>query len=111
MSFPRLHVSLRRSVMLRGKLYFNGDDCFLVWTMPRTAGCWGFALRRELQTAAGKRSNFVLDNRNGFDGDHSPPHSHKPSTEWPFQRYTWTDHGVSEGDTVSYTITPVIKTA
>jgi len=31
--------------------------------------------------------------------------------QWPFQRYTWTDHGVGHGDRVSYTISPVTKTA
>jgi hypothetical protein len=33
---------------------------------------------------------------------------HKSSVDWPFQRYTWTDHLVDERDTVSYKIYPVL---
>ena len=97
--------------MIRVRLYSNGDDCFLVWSMPPTPNCWGFALHRDLTTAGGKQFSGFLHNRIGFDGDDNPPHTHKPSTEWPFQRYTWTDHGVGQGDTVCYTISPVMKTA
>src|SRR5262249_12075517 len=35
----------------------------------------------------------------------------KPSTEWPFQRFSWTDHDVNTGDTVSYRIVPMIGKA
>jgi len=97
--------------MIQAKLYCNGDDCFLTWSMPHTQECWGFAIHRDLTTASGKKFSGFLENRTGFEGDDNPPNSHKPSTEWPFQRYTWTDHGVSQGDTVSYTISPVMKTA
>ncbi len=95
--------------MITAKLYTNGDDCFLAWSMPPTPDCWGFAIWRELKTAGGKVFNGYIHNRTGFEGENNPPNSHKPSTEWPFQRYNWTDHGVDEGDEVSYIIYPVLK--
>lgn len=97
--------------MIQAKLYYNGDDCFLAWSMPRTQDCWGFAIHRDMTTAGGKHFSGLLHNRTGFEGDDNPPNSHKPSDQWPFQRYTWTDHGVNDGDTVTYTISPVMKTA
>ncbi|MBA3881816.1 MAG: hypothetical protein H0X73_03655 [Chthoniobacterales bacterium] len=33
----------------------------------------------------------------------------KPSTEWPFQSFTWTDHTADSGDTVSYRVIPVFR--
>ena len=33
----------------------------------------------------------------------------KPSTEWPFQRFSWTDHVANTGDSVSYRVMPVIR--
>jgi len=97
--------------MITSSLYFNGDDCFLSWKLPTTPNCWGVAIYRKLESPGKPTEEGFLENRVGFDGDNNPPNSHKSSEEWPFQRYTWTDHGVSEGDTVTYTIYPVMKTA
>ena len=94
--------------MIKAEAYANGDDCFVAWTTPFLRGCWGFEVKRTL-TRDGKRSTTVLENRTGFEGDDNPPNSKRPSTEWPFQRYTWTDHGVQEGDRVRYEITPVMR--
>jgi len=33
----------------------------------------------------------------------------KPSSEWPFQRFSWTDHDANTGDTVSYRVIPVVR--
>lgn len=93
---------------LRGNLYCNGDDCFLAWDMPFRDDCWGFAIYRELKPVGKKPVKGYLFNRTGFEGDKNKPFSRQPSNEWPFQRYTWTDHYVSEGDEVAYTISPVI---
>lgn len=93
---------------ISAKLYVNGDDCFLAWRTPPIGGCLGFAVYRTLKPADGRpeQQGFIV-NRTGFEGDANPPHSFKPSDKWPFQRYTWTDHGVSEGDVVTYRIVPV----
>src|SRR6266550_6682272 len=89
--------------------YVNGDDCFVVWSHPYDPKCLGFAISRQLTTAAGTKRSGFLDNRVGFAKDDPKPHEHRPSTEWPFQRYTWPDHGVGEGDEATYTVTPVLK--
>lgn len=94
------------AVTARG--YTNGDDCFLAWSFPNTKECLGFEIARELTLADGTTSSDVLPNRVGFKKDDPKPFETRPSTEWPFQRYTWTDHSVGEGDSVSYTITPVM---
>jgi hypothetical protein len=90
--------------------YCNGDDVFLAWILPHTDDCWGAAIWRDHTRGTRHHAGF-LDNRVGFADDDPEPHSHRPSTEWPFQRYTWTDHGVDEGDTVSYRIIPMLKPA
>src|SRR5439155_21133010 len=33
----------------------------------------------------------------------------KPSTKWPFQRFSCTDHDANTGDTVSYQVIPVVR--
>jgi len=96
--------------MIDAKAYFNGDDCFLAWSMPFIKDCWGFAIYRNLKKANGKEYKDFIPNRTGFENDDNKPHDIKSSEEWPFQRYTWTDHGVDAGDIVSYSISPVIKT-
>ena len=96
--------------MLNGSVYFNGDDCFLAWSMERQPDCIGFAIYRKLEKPNNEISEGFLHNYTGFEGDDNPPNSHKSTEEWPMQRYTWTDHGVAEGDVVSYTIYPVFKT-
>jgi hypothetical protein len=93
---------------LTATLYANGDDCFLCWHMPPDSDCRGFAITKDVTHPDGRTTKFVIDNRIGFEGDDNPPHSKRPSSEWPFQRYTWTDHGVSEGDVVRYSIAPVV---
>jgi phosphatidylserine/phosphatidylglycerophosphate/cardiolipin synthase-like enzyme len=95
--------------MIHASLFSNGDDCFLVWGMPRTPDCRGFAIARENTTAQGKHYSGYIHNRTGFQDERNEPHEHRPSSEWPFQRYTWTDHQVGEGDRVSYSIAPVLE--
>jgi hypothetical protein len=99
------------SLVVSASAYSNGDDVFLAWTFPMTKYCWGFSIERHLERAGPGGGTFddVLENRVGFASDKPKAYSHKPSTVWPFQRYTWTDHGVGEGDKVSYAIVPMLK--
>lgn len=99
--------SLSQAVKAAG--YVNGDDCFLAWMFAYTPDCWGFAIWRDRLTAQKRHDFRNVHNRVGFAKDKPRPHEHRASTIWPFQRYTWTDHGVNQGDTVTYTITPMIK--
>ncbi|WP_433192761.1 phospholipase D-like domain-containing protein [Nocardia sp. CA-107356] len=100
------------------KVYANDDDALLYWrpSQPITA-CRGFAIERRKRTAAGTEVSF-LPNRMGFanepvialvdtETDRRP--ASKPSTQWPFQRFSWTDHDADSGDAVSYRVIPVVR--
>src|SRR6185436_2397126 len=57
--------------------------------------------------------DFLL-NRTGFEHEDEPKTNGKtpdvkPSTEWPFQRFSWTDHDAQTGDVVSYRVIPMIS--
>jgi phosphatidylserine/phosphatidylglycerophosphate/cardiolipin synthase-like enzyme len=99
------------------KVYTNEDDALLFWSVPEpVAGCRGFAIARRKKDAQGKETNDYLPNRIGFENEKAPAKPEegqeavvKPSTEWPFQRFSWTDHDASTGDTVSYRVIPVIR--
>jgi phosphatidylserine/phosphatidylglycerophosphate/cardiolipin synthase-like enzyme len=86
------------------KVYDNGDHTCLVW-LPTNAkpisGCRGFAIRRI--------RNGKEDYLHGFAG-FSDTDKLDPQNLWkfPLQRYMWWDYLVNLGDTVQYSIVPVI---
>src|SRR6185295_14421834 len=81
------------------KVYVNEDDALLFWSISAPiAGCRGFAVERKRTDAKGKKSQDYLPNRTGFENEAAPAKPEegqhavlKPSTEWPFQRFSWTD--------------------
>ncbi|MBT0571575.1 hypothetical protein KIK84_14705 [Curvibacter sp. CHRR-16] len=84
------------SIRLLG--FNNCDDVFLAWKpQAEIPNCLGFAIERKRNGKA-----EVLQNRVGFSDGPVPPSA--PSTQFPFQRLTWTDHGADTGDTVSYRV-------
>lgn len=84
----------------------NSDDAFVVWRSPaQIVDCIGFELRRKRN---GK--NEVVRNRVSFSSGTPDPTTPESSTKSPFRRYTWTDHEVGSGDTVSYQAVPVLQT-
>lgn len=89
------------------RAFANGDDCLVIWKTPEIAGCLGFAIGRERKRPNGIE-RVVLANRLGFKGQPMAEGETRPSTEWPFQRYDWTDHSVSTGDELRYCIAPVL---
>jgi phosphatidylserine/phosphatidylglycerophosphate/cardiolipin synthase-like enzyme len=96
------------------RVYANGDDVLLFWSVPAVIpGCRGFAIARRVTDPYGVTSESVVPNRTGFAADTPPTGGAaihvQPSTRWPFQRFSWTDHDVSTGDTVSYRIIPVVR--
>lgn len=101
------------------KVYTNEDDALLFWSIPEPiAGCRGFAIKRRKKDPKGKKTEDFLPNRMGFENekiDATPEAGQeavlKPSTEWPFQRFSWTDHDANTGDTVAYSVIPVIRNA
>jgi phosphatidylserine/phosphatidylglycerophosphate/cardiolipin synthase-like enzyme len=87
----------------------NSDDALLVWSVPEPIPeCVGFAVRREL-THEGKTKASWLDNYVGFAGEKHKEGECRPSTEWPFQGFTWTDHGLDSGDSARYRVVPVLR--
>jgi phosphatidylserine/phosphatidylglycerophosphate/cardiolipin synthase-like enzyme len=100
------------------KVYVNEDDALLFWSIPAPIpGCRGFAIERRRTDPDGKKGQDYLPNRMGFEGEAVPQPVEgqaavlKPSTEWPFQRFSWTDHDANTGDTVSYRVVPVARGA
>jgi phosphatidylserine/phosphatidylglycerophosphate/cardiolipin synthase-like enzyme len=91
-------------------LFVNCDDALLFWSVAKPiAECLGFAIDRERKLGNGTVVADVLDNRVGFKADKPKLGEHRPSTQWPFQRLWWTDHGVNLGDTVRYRVTPILQ--
>src|SRR6266853_899306 len=96
------------------KVYTNEDDALLFWSIAKPIKeCRGFAIERKITRhgEAAETSDFLV-NRTGFAGKTIPvPADGRPvikhSTEWPFQRFNWTDHDANTGDSVSYRIVPM----
>jgi phosphatidylserine/phosphatidylglycerophosphate/cardiolipin synthase-like enzyme len=100
------------------KVYVNEDDALLFWSVPEPIdGCRGFAVERRIKRkGTSKTVTDFLVNRTGFENEKVDAALKagrkavtKPSTEWPFQRFSWTDHDANTGDTVSYRVAPVIR--
>lgn len=96
------------------KVYVNEDDALLFWSIPKPIpDCRGFAIQRRIKRRGKKKAeeDFLI-NRTGFENDpktNGKAPKTKPSTEWPFQRFSWTDHDAETGDTVSYRVIPMIR--
>jgi phosphatidylserine/phosphatidylglycerophosphate/cardiolipin synthase-like enzyme len=98
------------------KVYTNEDDALLFWSIPQPiAGCRGFAIERTVTDANGNKRTTMLVNRVGFAHDPLPAPDDapplKPSTEWPIQRFSWTDHDVGTGDVAQYRVIPIVRNA
>lgn len=88
----------------------NLDDALIIWSIPtRLPGLAGFALQREW-IAGGKPQGTIewVLNRTGFEDQTAQPGETRPSGEWPFQRFFWTDHEVNTGDVVRYRVWPLL---
>jgi phosphatidylserine/phosphatidylglycerophosphate/cardiolipin synthase-like enzyme len=91
------------------KVLQNSDDALLVWNVEaEIPNCIGFAVRREL-TRDGKTHAKWLDNFVGFEKEKHKPGERRPSTAWPFQGFSWTDHELEAGDSARYRVVPVLR--
>ena len=85
------------------RVYSNSDDTLLVWKIDAPIdGCRGFAIYRKVE---GRGEPELLTNRVGWDEDER---REAPSTDWPIQRFTWTDYKVRSGEIVSYRVVPIV---
>lgn len=108
------------------KAYAGVDEAFIAWRAPFIKDLIGFALRRRIKRAAAVPASpaaIAGPDANGFveeyvsswvgfaDGPDFPPGTRKPTSEWPIQKYLWSDIAVGPGDLVDYRVVPVIRAA
>lgn len=86
------------------KVYHNGDDVFIAWKpegfIPH---CRGFALMRRRNGVEETVSTWV-----GFEGQSHQEGERRASTNWPIQKYQWTDYMANPGDKVRYRVLPMV---
>ena len=89
---------------MKVKVYHNGDDVFIAWKpdgiIPQ---CRGFALMRRRNGVEETVSTWV-----GFVGQEHEPGERRASTNWPIQKYQWTDYMANPGDKVQYRVLPMV---
>jgi phosphatidylserine/phosphatidylglycerophosphate/cardiolipin synthase-like enzyme len=89
------------------KAYANCDRAHIVWQLDgRIDGCLGFALYRR---SGSDGDGEPLDTWVGFENDpHALSGTMKPSTEWPVQKFMWSDFAAPAGQAVSYRVVPMV---
>jgi hypothetical protein len=98
------------TVSIKIAVYTNSDDAFVAWAPSDfIPGCRGFLLERGRRAGTGTKVEPV-ENRVGFSKDKPKSGDHRPSSEWPFQRFNWTDHAADVGNEVRYRVTAMIDT-
>jgi hypothetical protein len=96
------------TISVKVAVYTNSDDAFVAWAPSDfIAGCRGFMLERGRKTNSGSKVE-VVENRVGFSKDNPKSGEHRPSNEWPFQRFNWTDHAADVGHQVRYRVTAMV---
>ena len=88
------------------KVYHNGDDVFIAWK-PKgfIPDCRGFALLRRRNGLEEVVSTWV-----GFEDDKYKDGERRASTNWPIQKYQWTDYMTNPGDKLQYRVLPMVGT-
>ncbi|MFK0165015.1 phospholipase D-like domain-containing protein [Rhizobium sp. NPDC090279] len=99
------------------------DSALIAWRSDFIDQCRGFALRRKIKRAAGspQSPNTVSDvDAEGYheeivaswvgfaDGPAVEEGTRKPTTEWPIQKYLWSDFAVNPGDVVAYRVSAMV---
>ena len=86
------------------KVCHNGDDVFIGWKPDGfIPDCRGFALLRRRNGVEEVVSTWV-----GFEGDAHKDGERRASTNWPIQKYQWTDYMANPGDRLQYRVVPMI---
>ena len=88
-------------------VYTNGDDAFVAWAPSEFILAAAVPAGARAQNSHGAQVETV-ENRVGFKKDKPKSGDHRPSSEWPFQRFNWTDHAVDVGNNVRYRVTAMI---
>jgi phosphatidylserine/phosphatidylglycerophosphate/cardiolipin synthase-like enzyme len=89
---------------MKVRTYHNGDDVFIAWKpdgfIPH---CRGFALLRRRNGVEEPLNTWV-----GFEDDEYKDGEHRASTNWPIQKYQWTDYLANPGDRLQYRVLPMV---
>src|SRR5678815_2411774 len=89
---------------MKVKVYHNGDDTFIAWKVDGfIPNCRGFALMRRRNGIEEVVSTWV-----GFEDDVYEDGERRASTNWPIQKYQWTDYMANPGDTLQYRVLPMV---
>lgn len=85
----------------------NCDDALVVWRYDEPiAGSRGFALYRRIGDGPPDPVHTFVP----FSGQEAADGEHRPSTEWPIQRFVWADLFVHAGDEqVRYRVVPMLR--
>ncbi len=107
-------------------VHAGGDSAFIAWRTPFIDECRGFALRRRIKrtqnsarspntvndVAPGGFTEEIVASWVGFAyGPEVEDGTRKPTTEWPIQKYLWSDFAVNPGDVVTYRVSAMIGPA
>jgi hypothetical protein len=102
------------------------DSAFIAWRAPFIPQCRGFALTRRIKRATNSAQSphasgapdaqgfteEIVSSWVGFaNGPAVEAGTRKPTTDWPIQKYLWSDFMVNPGDRVSYRVTPMVGAA
>jgi phosphatidylserine/phosphatidylglycerophosphate/cardiolipin synthase-like enzyme len=86
----------------------NCDDAYVIWRYPEPIEeCRGFALLRKTERGEVEPVQTFIP----FAGEERESGEHRPSTEWPIQRFGWTDVFAKPGKTLSYQVVPMVGKA
>lgn len=89
---------------MKVKVYHNGDDVFIAWKPNGLIpNCRGFALLRRRNGVEEVVSTWV-----GFAGEPHQDGERRASTNWPIQKYQWSDYMANPGDRVQYRVLPMV---
>jgi phosphatidylserine/phosphatidylglycerophosphate/cardiolipin synthase-like enzyme len=89
---------------MKVRVYHNGDDVFVAWKPKGViADCRGFALLRRRNGVEEVVSTWV-----GFENQPHTDGERRASTNWPIQKYQWTDYMAAPGDRLQYRVVPMV---
>jgi hypothetical protein len=89
---------------MKVRIHHNGDDVLVAWKPDGfIAGCRGFALLRRRNGVEEVVSTWV-----GFEDDKAADGERRASTNWPIQKYQWTDYMANPGDRLAYRVLAMV---
>ena len=89
---------------MQAKVHHNGDDAFIAWKPEGfIKDCRGFALMRRRNGVEEVVSTWV-----GFAEEKQKDGDRRASTNWPIQKYQWTDYMANPGDRLQYRVVPMV---